>query len=498
MCIVHALVMVALNNHGLALGRQGTARQIPAPLPSSLVQLLCYLHILRRWVDTCGITIMTSQTLPTEVCERIIDFVADRGEGADELWLARVFATLQACSLTCRAWVSRTRFHLFRIVGVGGHEKSLATFALFMDENPALHDFVDTFVMHGDSESPVTELHLLPLKIPQLIPKTRSIYIDGGILYPPSPFFASMRRFVNIEQLTLFGVAFHSLHDLRRTICAFKNLKELVLSYLKWLPGQTSPPHPPSADGKSHLSCLAIDGNEDWLSDSRSNLFLEWILRTKMISTLDSLYLVHCRVATDRLLEAVHDALQSCRESLMFLSVALENAIPIARCKSYLEAFLDDANMSFQVSNALTKLDSLVLLSIKLPRSTESFEDLVDTFYTYSLSGNSDTPRLRNLAVILDDRPGLKLETEAQWAKLDTVLQGPRFKSLIRVTTKCVKAAIRDGKSLVDNDGNDTLASFGSEEAEEWRGKLKQCLPLTAKRHILVYEPGSNMAPHLV
>ena len=48
--------------------------------------------------------------LPTEVCERIIDFVAH---------FSRLLfhpALLNVCTLTCRAWLPRNRFHLYHAV----------------------------------------------------------------------------------------------------------------------------------------------------------------------------------------------------------------------------------------------------------------------------------------------------------------------------------------------------------------------------------------------
>ena len=76
--------------------------------------------------------------LPTEICEAIIDCVAQTSRFNDPYVMYEDFAsleTLKACSLTCRAWTPRTRIHLFRIVCVrcwpdaGG---SIADFALLI------------------------------------------------------------------------------------------------------------------------------------------------------------------------------------------------------------------------------------------------------------------------------------------------------------------------------------------------------------------------------
>ena len=150
------------------------------------------------------------------------------------------------------------------------------------------------------------------------------------------------------------------------------------------------------------------------------------------------------------------------------------------------------------VSSALTELDNLVMLGIKLPRCSESFEHLSEILHNYSISSDSDAPRLRSLLVKLDHRSGLTLETEDQWGKLDAALQGPRFKLLIRVAIKCIKEVRRDGKPVIRDDGNPELEDLNSEEAEEWRYKLKRSLPLTLKRNILFYEPGTNMSPRPV
>lgn len=269
--------------------------------------------------------------LPTELCERIIDFVADRGEGADDMWLPEVYPTLQACALTCRAWLARSRFHLFRVVGVGKQGKTFEDFVSLVEANPILQEFVYTFLVHGEAERKGSNFRLLPLKIPRLLRKLTTLNLQNDTLCPQPSFFASLRQFTNIQQLGFRSVAFQSVQDFRRMLCSLPNLQELAISYPRWLPGPNGVPPPPSVRQHPRLLVLSVDAHFEWTSDPRSSMFMRWFFQSGMTSSLKSLYMVACTVVTEPFLSAVESIVGGTKASLVELSLSFGVGIHFER-----------------------------------------------------------------------------------------------------------------------------------------------------------------------
>ncbi|KAI0349832.1 hypothetical protein OH77DRAFT_1414220, partial [Trametes cingulata] len=76
----------------------------------------------------------SSPRLPTEICEYIIDTCANQFSILPHLrrgFLPRIrprtpfYQTLGACSLTCRSWLSRSRFHIYSLVTFSHYDQVL-------------------------------------------------------------------------------------------------------------------------------------------------------------------------------------------------------------------------------------------------------------------------------------------------------------------------------------------------------------------------------------
>ncbi|KAF7357749.1 hypothetical protein MVEN_00820800 [Mycena venus] len=63
--------------------------------------------MLSQWLSTTDSAIFRKNTLPLELSDQIIDFVAG-------LKVKKLRAHLATCSLVCRAWTSRSRYHFFQ------------------------------------------------------------------------------------------------------------------------------------------------------------------------------------------------------------------------------------------------------------------------------------------------------------------------------------------------------------------------------------------------
>ena len=108
-------------------------------------------HALSMPAETTRRTV----TLPTEICERIIDIIGQPVIHADyDFWRhPDVSRTLHACTLTCRAWKYRAQLHLFRALRVdcsGEEADGIEAFTSFLRHNNSLRARLEKVNATGD------------------------------------------------------------------------------------------------------------------------------------------------------------------------------------------------------------------------------------------------------------------------------------------------------------------------------------------------------------
>lgn len=173
---------------------------------------------------------MTSRrsTLPTEVCERTIDF------------LRKDPKSLHSCLLTCRAWVPRSIYHLYASVHLSTPAR-LAVFLQFLHSNPASARFVHCLSLGRDidySESAMQDnddlMVMAANRLPRLLTSLREIRLTAlpADMHPTFPRLLS--RFKAATQLTLESTEFRSFNQFNQFILAFSNLKRLCLFNTTW------------------------------------------------------------------------------------------------------------------------------------------------------------------------------------------------------------------------------------------------------------------------
>lgn len=215
--------------------------------------------------------------LPTEVCERIMDFVAE--PPPNENYYIRyhftwALQTLGACALTCRAWKYRAQLYLFHVIRIdcslrpnGGINEIVA----LLNGNAALRFRVRLLVAKGGRRDEPSTLHLLPLKLPQDMYGLSTLPIRDDRLHCPAGIFPALRQFTSITELSLSNVTFDSVTDVRRMISSFSALEYLRLRHLNWFQEQPANHlprlYPPCC---IRLSRLYISAGRVWLLDSRS------------------------------------------------------------------------------------------------------------------------------------------------------------------------------------------------------------------------------------
>ncbi|KIP01589.1 hypothetical protein PHLGIDRAFT_345496 [Phlebiopsis gigantea 11061_1 CR5-6] len=262
------------------------------------------------------------RTLPTEICERIIDFVAEEVQYAARIsmWEDEVFNTLQACALTCRAWTPRSQLHLFRFLGVDCSYKTkhpLADFYEFMDRHKPLQAYVEALLARADDYK-MSAMHILPIRMPRLLPQLAHLQLIKGVLYVPSgPFFqVSMRQFTMVRELVLYKIAFYSVQDLRRVAGAMQNLRSLSVTCVSWHRPSTKPPPTSYLPTRVRLTTLRIDSEAEWAQDPRSVYFVEWLVRSGMSTSLVALYLGCLMIQDYSMFVAVEAVLRGCCQTI--------------------------------------------------------------------------------------------------------------------------------------------------------------------------------------
>lgn len=127
----------------------------------------------RHWSDTSDddATSPTSAPaplqLPTELCEIVID----------QCWNDR--ATLLSCTLVCRSWVARSRFHLYTSISLRSRS-DLDAVVLRVSQTPRLASQCDRVRIHcrTDIDDDQSWVSLVPLHLP-LMKNLREVILEG-------------------------------------------------------------------------------------------------------------------------------------------------------------------------------------------------------------------------------------------------------------------------------------------------------------------------------
>lgn len=170
-------------------------------------------HLVRRLYSMAAsnpIVFPPLPRLPIEICERIIDFIANTFPTGEH--------HLIPLTLVCRAWLPRCRFHLCRVVSLHSRE-GLEAYSRLFTHFPQLADRVHQLSIFGDKSTNKgsivdTWVSQIPTLLPPL-PNLRDIYLRNVDLVRQHPaflrFYTRLRRTSSIESinnhLTLHGLS---------------------------------------------------------------------------------------------------------------------------------------------------------------------------------------------------------------------------------------------------------------------------------------------------
>ena len=285
----------------------------------------------RSWPDVYPNSV-GQRLVPTEVCERIIDFVAARfdsiaGWKTSRFWDDDVCETLKACSLTCRAWRPRSQLNLMRGMSVRPSIEGFKALRALLHKIPLLEENIEDLAVKGFYLG-IPRFHLVPLEVYPAVPTIQSLALCGGQVYMPTVFFICMRRFDHLVQLLLQKTTFLWVHDLRRMLESLRNLKILALYIPRWLshnPDRLLSSSPWPSRSRLRLEALEVCADAEWIMDTRSTAFLDWLSTSGAISEIHRLWLgelmlidKNIMVAVSRMLYAIQDSPKLFRVDILF------------------------------------------------------------------------------------------------------------------------------------------------------------------------------------
>lgn len=165
-----------------------------------------------------------SLVFPTELYDRIIDFVASD---------ASTLRTLQACALTCRVWLPRSRFYLFqnvRVTSFTGYDR----LDKILRDNPTIAHLVRTlhFEIGVLGVSLVDYDRVLPVSLLARLPLLRSIKYYSALTAQTANLRKQIAELPRVHTVSTFSInvcVFQRLTDMIMLLATFPALKNLHL-----------------------------------------------------------------------------------------------------------------------------------------------------------------------------------------------------------------------------------------------------------------------------
>ncbi|KAI0944697.1 hypothetical protein AcW1_002347 [Taiwanofungus camphoratus] len=386
-----------------------------------------------------------SQTFPTEVFELVISFVRD-------------YKTVLACSLTCRAWVPRSRYYLFRQVQFLNPQR-LDQFAELVTANPFLGSLVrELYIPLGDGQhSPRSKVFaMFPFVLAHRLPAVEHLLIGPfgnnpiGVNQLEIPSFHqqylhTMSEFASITRIDLWNTRFHSLTEFGRFVCSLPGLCILNCSEVSWKTDAYSPHafKPRKADGRLHrLFMVAVPFSADMVN---------WLLVPMSVTAclanivLPSIYDNEIEHAA-RLLEAVGPSLHhlaigfGVRESektsgleqngevrdigrVPDLKQAVERRLNLRRNDCLRTIYLRFNNSGGWAQKILSQVVSDQVSRIDKTLSSKRFARMEELIFEHSPRLNQDqvswlTTEMSHRFPLMDARKIIRLQPWSQWLDL--------------------------------------------------------------------------------
>jgi len=169
--------------------------------------------------------------LPLEICELVIDVVANFWDHLDFLSQPRR-TTLRSCTLTCRSWLPRCRYHLFYTSDLLQNAEHLSCYVRMLRAHPDLTSLVRRLRISGSFDDGKAHwINALPIYLSPLLANLNHVIFTAqvsGLLAPYHPlFFQSLSLFTSVTELHYTCHARQPFINFARFVLAFPNLRTL-------------------------------------------------------------------------------------------------------------------------------------------------------------------------------------------------------------------------------------------------------------------------------
>ncbi|KAI0785977.1 hypothetical protein C8Q75DRAFT_773668 [Abortiporus biennis] len=178
-------------------------------------------------------------TLPTEVCEQVMDKIAEDLLQTNIYFRDVNFSQLTSCALVCRAWLPRSRYHMYRFIRIKSPEDLSMFRAITQQSSCASLRFLGIYPSefphpsgkHNET-SPLNSswISSIPIQISSAIRQLEVLSISNVDMRNTHPKFnAALSVARTTEIIELCQLTFASFTGLIRTVSSFQKLRTLVL-----------------------------------------------------------------------------------------------------------------------------------------------------------------------------------------------------------------------------------------------------------------------------
>ncbi|KAF8575616.1 hypothetical protein K439DRAFT_1664969 [Ramaria rubella] len=197
--------------------------------------------------------------LPPELTDQIIDHLHDH------------VLALRTCNLTCKAWTSRAKFHLFHDVKLNATSAYALTRLFATNSNVGI--YVQCLDIQGNASSIYHQPQFLNRVIHLIAPKLirlDTLRIQSVGTVKPMVQVLMMQHFTTIRTLSLSAVTFISFQHFTRLLKAFPRLQHLHLKNIWWTQESllSADYAPPISPPRSCLRSISMD--------ETSSLIIDW------------------------------------------------------------------------------------------------------------------------------------------------------------------------------------------------------------------------------
>lgn len=255
---------------------------------------------------------------PTELCERIIDFVPFDSDPNGGAYGKRSRDTIYACSLVCRSWVPRSQYHLFLLVQLSSSRQAKAFFDV-VTHSPTIGKGVLTLIISPTQEvSRETPnppnffnwIYRALATLPSFLTNITTLQFERLPTLHPS-FVVLVSRFGTVERLFLNDLSNQSFCEIIQMVNRFPRLTSFRLLRCQW----TQPAHY-YANQRHQLKMLHNATHGDCRRD-----VLNWASSSRCLSGIQSLIFE----SVDTLLITEMDrCLRQCTHTLRYLFIGFD------------------------------------------------------------------------------------------------------------------------------------------------------------------------------